>query len=351
MLTAVVLLGACDEPVEISGPEPVRAQIENRGDAAVTVLFVGDTMLDDLALPFINAHGYDYPLAGLAPLVRDADVAVVNLEVAVTNERCDRQSKKYAYHMRPEGLDALRRAGYDAVVLANNHTRDCGDGGLQQILDLCEQAGLQHAGAGMNENAARRGLLFDVAGTKVGLLAYYGSGTFRSRGDQAPLNLDLIKPDVRRMRTHADVVIVHFHWGKNYKSSPTAKMQQIAREVLDAGADLIVGDGAHIMQPVGMIEGKPVIYSLGNGTFGTGNNRAEFAMMAQVVIEDKRLARIEFIPIHTQNRNPDVLFQTRLLEGREAEKVLDDLADSSRRRGAKIKIESGGPRPIGVLEL
>jgi len=112
-----------------------------------------------------------------------------------------------------------------------------------------------------------------------------------------------------------------------------------------------VGDGAHIMQPVGMIEGKPVIYSLGNGTFGTGNNRAEFAMMAQVVIEDKRLARIEFIPIHTQNRNPDVLFQTRLLEGREAEKVLDDLADSSRRRGAKIKIESGGPRPIGVLEL
>jgi len=343
------LLFSCAEPVEIT-PEPTKAVFENRGGDEVTVLFAGDTMLDDLALPFINANGYHYPVADLRPEISAADVAIVNMEVAAVRERCNRAHKKYAYNMLPDGLEALKWAGYDAVILANNHTRDCGDKGLRQTIELCDQAGMYHLGAGTDLDMARRGLVFDIGGTKVGLLAYYGKGNFRSKGDQAPLELDLIVPDVKRMRHYADVVIVHFHWGKNYKKNPTAKMQDIARQTIDAGAHLIVGDGAHILLPVGKIDGVPVIYSMGNGTFGTGNNRAEFAIMARVVIRDKALDRVEFVPIHTQNRNPDVKFQTRLLDGETARKVLDYLVDKSERRGADIELSTDGQKPIGILK-
>ena len=152
------------EPVVVHRPAPA-------GD--ITVVLGGDFAPTDAAMPVLREHGYRWPYEPTADIVRSADVSFANLEAPVTDSG-DRFPlyKKYVYQVDPIATEAWQWLGLDLLGLANNHVGDYRDRGVRDTLRRLDAAGIAHAGAGASETEARRPVVFDVGGTRIGFLAY-----------------------------------------------------------------------------------------------------------------------------------------------------------------------------------
>jgi len=326
-------------------PKPMTAEIEPRTDGSeAVVVFGGDTMLDDLGLPFLMKYGYSYPFAETSQVFKEADIAVVNLEAPAVRD-CNRVAKRYSYYAWPESLVAMKEAGINVLDLANNHGFDCRTKGLGNTIKNIENAGLFHVGAGSGE-LAHQGLVIAVKGVKVGILAYWKQKKERPGLTIAKPSRKALSTDVKRMKKYyCDVLFVVFHWGKNYHFDVYASQKRYAQIAIDAGADAVVGHHPHIPQPVGTYKGRPIVYSVGNLAFGTGNNRAVNGLLARFRVSRAKIVRTEIIPLLVQNRNPKVLWQTRVLKDERGEKFIEKLNSASKRYGASVHWEDG----VGVL--
>jgi poly-gamma-glutamate synthesis protein (capsule biosynthesis protein) len=229
-------------------------------------------------------------------------------------------------------------------------------------LAVAAAAGLGTVGAGRELVEARRGLVVDVSGTRVGLLAYAEDRLlWRLWLDQvaasghpgvATFDAESVRRDVARLRRLSDLVVVQLHGGDNY-APPTEGMLRMARQSVAAGADLVVGHHPHVPHPILLVEGKPVLLSLGNLAFGTrGHPSLRIGLAALVFVADKRLTRLELVPVHVQNAH--VRYQPRPLEGLEADSALAPLVEASRAEGAPLVLERGravlhlGPLPAAT---
>ncbi len=302
----------------------------------VVVASVGDMLLGDRAQKKLDRHGYDYPFRKVASLLADADVVMGNLEAPITEHPTPMlPDKKYIYKQDPRVAQTLRDTGFTVLALANNHTLDYGVQGLLDTITHLDRAGIRWLGAGPDEDAARQGLLLEVDGTTIGLLAYmqdYGSyerdGWFAS-GEQpgaAIMREEVFAEDIARMRERADVVIVHAHYGKNY-AGVKGFQERISHAMIDAGADAVNGHHPHVAQGVEVYKGKPILYSLGNFTFGTGGRfekgRQGYGLVARYNICDGRIHSVELDLIGTNNRL--VKYQPTVIDAEEAWPVMADL--------------------------
>ncbi|HEX7346119.1 MAG TPA: CapA family protein [Candidatus Limnocylindrales bacterium] len=222
--------------------------------------------------------GWDLPRTrrtGNAGVVREviegADIAMANFENPAPN-RWRWHTSKTVFTADPTLIDGLVDAGLDYVSIANNHIGDAGDNGLLQTIANLKKRGLKYSGAGKDATAARKAAILDANGTKVGILAYdaIAPGYHAASGEpgSAKLTLKNVQADIKKTRkAGADVVIVFPHWGTEYKYSPFANQQRLARRILDAGADMIIGNHAHYAAAVEIYKGKPIWYALGNFVF------------------------------------------------------------------------------------
>ncbi len=239
---------------------------------------VGDILLADAARAKLKQHGYRWPLARVRTLLDGADLLIGNLEGPITSStKKALPRKKWSYKMDRKAAVALAAAGFDALCLANNHILDYGPRGLADTITALEANGIRWFGGGRDETEARQGVVFDIGGLRVGLLGYYErflGEAFQSRyasgnhAGAAMLTEDGLEEDIERMRRHADVVIVSFHWGANYKEV-TRFQRDMGRRAIALGADVVNGHHPHIAQGVEVYRGKPIVYSVGNFTFGT----------------------------------------------------------------------------------
>ncbi len=338
LLSAMALASCAKVP---KTPEPVVARIEPRtGGNDAVVVFGGDTMLDDLGLPFLMKYGYSYPFAETSRIFKDADIVMVNLEAPAVR-KCRRVVKRYSYYAWPEALTAMKDAGINVLDLANNHALDCRSEGLKGTIKNIEDTGLFHVGAGKGEQAYR-GLVLELKGMRIGFLAYWRQKREREGWKAARPSKGRLIADIKRMKRHyCDVLFVVFHWGKNYHFGIYASQKRLAQIAIDAGADAVVGHHPHIPQPVGFYRGRPIVYSVGNLAFGTGNNRAKNGLLARFRVSKKGIERMELIPLLVQNRNPKVLWQTRVLSDARGKGFIDRLSSASRKHGACISWEGG----------
>jgi poly-gamma-glutamate synthesis protein (capsule biosynthesis protein) len=172
----------------------------------------------------------------------------------------------------PTIIDGLVDAGIDYVGLANNHIGDAGDQGILQTIQNLRKRGLAYSGAGKDLTSARRAALLEANGTTVAILAYdaIAKAYFAATGEpgSSQLALHRVEADIERARERgADVVIVFPHWGVEYDYSPFGNQQQLARDIIDAGADMIIGNHAHYAAAMEVYKGKPIWYALGNFVF------------------------------------------------------------------------------------
>jgi poly-gamma-glutamate synthesis protein (capsule biosynthesis protein) len=167
-------------------------------------------------------------------------------------------------------MPVLDQAGIDGVTLGNNHILDAGTTGLDETMGHLDDAGIAHAGAGMDLAEAREPMIFDVGGTKIGALSYMGVPSYdwawatETAPGTAPLVRNVMERDIKRLRPKVDLVVVLPHWGIEYMATPEPGQVDLAHAAIDAGADMVIGGHAHWPKGIEMYEGKPIYYGVGN---------------------------------------------------------------------------------------
>lgn len=264
---------AAPEPTPRPTPTPRRP---------VTLAFGGDVHFEGVVRSALDAEGPDALLADIAPVLRAADVAVVNLETAITDGGTP-DPKEFTFRGPPSGLDALVAAGVDAVSLANNHGVDYGIDGLLDTLTAARERGLPVLGAGRDAQEAYAPWRTRVAGWRLAfigatqVLDSYAIEAWTARDDRPGLasakenGIDRLLTTVRRAARTADGVVVMLHWGAEGEFCPLPRQRELAAALADAGADVIVGGHAHRVQSAGYLGDAVVAYGLGNFVFYTGS--------------------------------------------------------------------------------
>ncbi|HSE57039.1 MAG TPA: CapA family protein [Candidatus Paceibacterota bacterium] len=257
-------------PISV-GIHAVKPKAEKK-QQPITVALVGDIMLDrGVARSVAKNFNGDYgALFANVPELAAADIAFGNLEgpVAAGGRNVGSQ---YSFRMSPEILPALKAAGFDVFSFANNHVGDWSKDAFVETLSYLERAGFQYAGAGDTYADAVAPRIMTVQGKKIGFLAFtdVGPNWLAAKTEVAGValasdpNLSGIIADAK---SHADYLFVSFHFGDEY-NPVTARQKKLARQAVDAGADVVVGAHPHVIQATEEYNGKPIFYSLGNFIF------------------------------------------------------------------------------------
>lgn len=304
------------------------------------IAFLGDTLLGGSAQEVIDVHGYEYPMARIKHLWTDADLVVANHEAPLTSRdqpvsKVDTGRKRYWYKGEPESAHALRAQGIRVVSLANNHVADFGCDGVLDTMAALDAANIAHCGAGASDASARRPVTMPANGLTIGFLSvmqryrmYVDEDVYARRGHAGPalMRTSRIGDDIARLRESADLCVVLVHWGRNYKPL-TSTQERMADILVEAGADLVVGHHPHIPHPVRVVNGVPVLFSLGNAAFGTPgryhSGRPPYGVVAVVTAERHRILALDLHLIHVDNAEVD--FQPTPADGPVAQAYLQEL--------------------------
>jgi len=259
--------------VQAAAPQPPPpAEIVGQVSFAVT----GDIMAHGEVKKAAAAAdgGWDSLYAPVVPLVKPADIAFGNLETPIAPDH-DHGSRSFVFNAPPAMLDALKRAGFDVVLFANNHVYDQDRDGFVESLSRIEASGLKEVGAGKDRASAQAPLRLEVNGLK---LAWFGAAQFfndpKNVDDPKQPYANLLDPKqlteaIRAVRPEVDAVLVSLHWGVEYMEAPRQSEIDLAHQLFEAGADVIIGSHPHVLQPIEVYragDGRTCLclYSLGN---------------------------------------------------------------------------------------
>lgn len=322
------------------GAPPVVLDRTHDADGVLSVVWTGDVLLGDAAEPLLAEHGPDWPLANVASLL-DADVVVVNHEAPITTlTEPFVPSNPYSYAADPATASALASAGVDVLSLANNHVMDMGPKGFADTTAAAEGAGMLVIGAGTRERQAERPLIITGDGVTVGVVSLgkgYGYSVTASRKREGTLpysSASIKRGYALAKRAGADYVVGFVHWGKNYQPAVLDEQRRVARLFAEAGYDLVIGHGPHVVQRAEVVDGTPVFYSLGNFVFGTtGRWKADargygFVLQTDFTADGVKDLRVTCIEtdneqVHFQPRPCDAETAARLLQAYDITRVVE----------------------------
>jgi poly-gamma-glutamate capsule biosynthesis protein CapA/YwtB (metallophosphatase superfamily) len=258
---------------------------------------------------YLATKGYDHGLKRLEPFLQSADFGVVNLEATLTERPLSPFSGTKDWILKGDPgktMAALKAANIGAAALGNNHTVDYGRAALDDTLDAVRAAGVIGFGAGRNAAEAGAPLEIELSlsgGTRrVAIFsAYQYASEFEkdlqgyARGLEGGIACidDVFYSTISawKERNPEGLVIAFPHWGKNYMWR-SRDQKRLADRMVGAGADLIVGHGAHMMQEIDRRRGRWVVYSLGNGYFGSEGEYARrgmppYSFLARLNVNDR----------------------------------------------------------------
>ncbi len=297
--------------------------VQNAADPTVTLMFGGDVTLTDAYTDLVGSD-QQWAFSAMGE-VRQADVAMVNLEAPFTTATTPLADKSFNFKVDPANVQALKNGGIDLVTLANNHAMDYQAAGLDETIKTLDQAGIHHIGAGRTIEEARRPEILDVKGQRIAYLGYY-DGEFQAAGaGVAGTNSrqnDRVAADIKAIRGQVDWVVVNYHWGEELAKYPGDYQMDLARFTIDQGADLVVGHHPHVLQGAEIYKGRPIVYSLGNFIFG-GKSVSDYdTAVLKVALKDKQM-KVEFVPVEVKG------FQPRVVSGDRGTEILHQIENVS----------------------
>ena len=267
----------------------------------VSLVFAGDTVLDDTAGKIIEQGGD--PFSDFADYFAGADIRITNMECVVST-RGQANDKMYTFQAHPRVIPVLQKH-FDAVTLANNHSGDFGPDAFAQMLSLLKEAGLAQVGGGMNLKQAHTPLVFTRNGWRIAVLSY---NEFHPRSFEAGFDIpgvawsedQQVMEDIQTARRihRADLVIPVMHWGWENERTANPRQRQLAKLMIDAGADAVIGGHPHVTQDVSVYKGKPIVYSVGNFVMKETDNAFQRKGWVLKMYFDKRgVTRFETLPV------------------------------------------------------
>lgn len=257
-------------------------------------------------------------LAPISPILGAADLAVVNLETAITTGGSP-VPKQYVFRAPATGMQALRAAGVDVASLANNHGVDYGVQGLEDTLSAARENGITVVGAGDNAAGAYAPFTATIRGREIAIIGATQVmdaaflATWPASEDRPGLasakdeHEDRLLRAVEEARARSDTVVVYLHWGVEREHCPVEHQQTLARRLADAGADVVVGSHAHRLQGAGMLDGVLVGYGLGNFVFYTGEGPGVETGVLTVTIDGRDVVEYGWTPARLRQGIPHPL--------------------------------------------
>lgn len=263
-------------------PEPSSTN-ESGKTRNTNIIVLGDIMLGRSVMSVsLSKKDPNYPFEKVADRLKMADIVFANLETPVI-ENCPKSDSGFKFCADPEMLKGLVYAGVDMVNLANNHTGNYGLQGFDETKNYLKASGIDYVG---DNNM----IVKEINGTKFGFLGF--DFVFKN-----PIQSDY--KFISEAKSKVDILIVMVHWGNEYTPEPTTYQKSDASSLMGSGADVIIGSHPHWVQPIEHINGKPVIYSLGNFVFDQAwSEETRQGLAVNLIYSDKNLEQIEKMPVY-----------------------------------------------------
>lgn len=306
-------------------PEPLTLEkifAENHGWTATlsgervrTLVATGD-VIPARAVNFktVQDNNFLWPFEKTAEVLKKADVTLINLESPLM-EGCPVTTEGMIFCGDPKHIEGLSFAGVDVANLANNHLENWGLQGVESTASILEGAKILPIGINNPQFIERAGL-------KVAFLGYndVGGGQVISSVDDE----EKVVAEIKQAKDLADLVIVSFHWGEEYTALPTERQKELAHLAVDSGADLIIGNHPHWLQPVEIYKNKLIVYAHGNFIFDQmWSEETKKGVVGRYTFYDEQLIDVEFLPVYIIDYG-----QPEFLEGERKEEVLGALKRS-----------------------
>lgn len=239
------------------------------------LLFCGDIMPGGV-LPYQN----EYVSPELRDFMAGFDLRIGTLEAAIGSslpfDPVKVNGRQNIVYARDDDFFRIKELGFDVVSLANNHVLDLTEQGLANTIRIVKESGIKYCGAGLRIEEASRPVVYEKDGVSIAILAYcmYGNKYLghvelasKDKAGVNPLDINTVICDIRNCKREYDRVIVMPHWGREYTYHPLRECVAMAKQMIDAGADAVLGSHTHQIQPFMKYQGKPICFSMGNFLF------------------------------------------------------------------------------------
>lgn len=295
----------------------------------VTFAFAGDIMFDE-SYTIMNQYIIEGSnvnnafLSGMLDKMRAADVFMINNEFPFSTRGEPLEGKQYTFRADPKHVGIYNEIGVDLVSLANNHAYDYGNDALLDTFDTLDGAGIPYVGAGRNIDEATNPVYVIANGMKIAIVSatqiernlptHTKEATPSSAGVLRCLDPSALLKVIEEAKENSDFVILYIHWGTEGSEEIDWLQRDQAIVYAKAGVDLIIGNHTHCLQQLDVVEGVPVVYSLGNFWF---NSKAQDTCLIEASFNKDGIESMRFIPCRQEN------CRTTLLAGAEADRVLN----------------------------
>jgi poly-gamma-glutamate synthesis protein (capsule biosynthesis protein) len=280
---------------------------DNSLEENISLAFTGDVLLSSSPLNKYDSVGGIHGILSdkLLEEMNGADIMMINEEFPFSTRGTQMQDKQYTFRTDPSRVGILQEMGVDIVSLANNHTLDFGVEAMLDTLQTLKNENIKSVGAGENLEQAKETVYLDVKGKTIAFLGasrvipvYEWNATDTSPGLFTTYDPTTLLEEIRSAKEKSDLAIVYVHWGVEKQSRPEEYQRTMAKQYIDAGADIVIGSHPHVLQGIEFYNGKPIIYSLGNFIFGDTIDQT--ALLKVNITKDNSIS-LSLLPCRTYN--------------------------------------------------
>ncbi len=265
------------------------------------LIFAGDIYLSPYVLEQYDREGISGVLSDhLLSEMQQGDVVMANEEFPFSERGTQAEDKQFTFRVNPSYVKILQDMGIDAVSLANNHALDYGPDALTDTFKTLDDAGIVYVGAGADQARAGEPYFVQKGQRKFGFLAASRvipvpewNIEYRQPGMLCTYDSSLLCQAIRQTKEACDFLTVYVHWGIERENMPQEYQRQLAKEYIDAGADLVIGAHPHVLQGMEYYNGKPIVYSLGNYMF---NQEIGSTVLLKVHVAPDSQTSLQVIP-------------------------------------------------------
>lgn len=255
------------------------------GGGDITVAFTGDIIMhipvkecarqnntiDPKTGKTSNNSGFDYLFSRVSGVLSDSDMTVANMEFPVSEPF---ESIPIIFNCHSDVIPAMKKAGIKMVTIANNHILDQGENGIFNTIRNLDENRMKYIGAGKTEESARRGLIQEIKGVRIGFIAYTGYLNYPRLVKKSPYinwfyDKEKVFKDIREIRKKCDFVVMIVHAGTEYSIEPEEKDSSLMKTYIMNGVDLVIAHHPHLIQRADFVKRKDgstgyIFHSLGN---------------------------------------------------------------------------------------
>ena len=232
-----------------------------------------------------------------------ADIVFGNLEIILSDYGKTNSYESLILRGKPDFIEQLKRAHFSVLNVSNNHIQQHGKQGLFDTVSVLQQNGIRVVGIDSLQPQ-----IISSKGIKSGFFGYslrpeeYASKVLYSQG-----NKKKIISDINRIKKKVDYIIISLHWGDEYINLPSISQMNFAHDIIDAGADIILGHHPHVLHPVEKYKEGIIVYSLGNFVSDMCSETTKKSMILKIIFNQNQTNKVELIPVHiNKNYQPEI---------------------------------------------